>query len=233
MLSTPSPPLPELRRVHGHVSRTSRQQSRHAGRQSSQYQSQSQMALSNGPAYRRIASTSRGAGQVLEADAHHHMQASWSRGQAQASDPGSLQVEPPSPKAGLADGTIQDSHPRKRLRVSSPPSASIHPLDGGWSSHLSRDEGLQYTGSWCHSAPRDSIETKSGLSDAADDILAEDWRPRTPRESRLPTPDLAPISTDFEFCPCHQRDEGEDVRINEEYYFVSRSKMDIQNSEWV
>ncbi|KAM0424240.1 hypothetical protein ACHAPT_010612 [Fusarium lateritium] len=91
------------------------------------------------------------------------------------------------------------------------------------------EEGLSHAGSWCHLAPKESIEVYDPIDDGKD-ILAEDWTPMTPRDSRLSTPDLSPMCTDFEFCPCHSVTDNleEDVKINEYYYVVSKSKMDMQ-----
>jgi hypothetical protein len=91
------------------------------------------------------------------------------------------------------------------------------------------EEGLAHTGSWCHLASMDSIQDRWEFPDTDRDVLADDWRPKTPRDTRLSTPDLPPLSTDFEFCPCHHSDEAGQERINEDFYFVSRSKMDMQS----
>ncbi|KAM0218501.1 hypothetical protein ACHAPQ_005397 [Fusarium lateritium] len=90
-------------------------------------------------------------------------------------------------------------------------------------------EGLAHTGSWCHLASMDSVQERWEFSDPDQDVLADNWRPTTPRDTRLSTPDLPPLSTDFEFCPCHHSDESEQERINEDFYFISRSKMDMQS----
>ncbi|KAH7251587.1 hypothetical protein BKA59DRAFT_128803 [Fusarium tricinctum] len=90
------------------------------------------------------------------------------------------------------------------------------------------EAGLAHTGSWCHLASMDFVQERWKFPGTDQDILADDWRPMTPRDTRLSTPDLPPLSTDFEFCPCHYSDETEQERINEDFYFVSRSKMDMQ-----
>ncbi|SPJ81909.1 uncharacterized protein FTOL_09314 [Fusarium torulosum] len=90
------------------------------------------------------------------------------------------------------------------------------------------EEGLAHTGSWCHLASMGSIQERWEFPDTDRDVLADDWQPKTPRDTRLSTPDLPPLSTDFEFCPCHHSDETEQEKINEDFYFVSRSKMDMQ-----
>ncbi|KAJ4328439.1 hypothetical protein N0V84_001123 [Fusarium piperis] len=107
------------------------------------------------------------------------------------------------------------------------PSTEVGWNDDGQPSYLPRDERLSHAGSWCHLAPQESIEVHDPFDDEKD-ILAEDWIPMTPRDSRLSTPDLTPLCTDFEFCSCHPHGLGEEDKINEDFYFVSRSKMDMQ-----
>ncbi|OLN81495.1 hypothetical protein CCHL11_10313 [Colletotrichum chlorophyti] len=50
--------------------------------------------------------------------------------------------------------------------------------------------------------------------------------PMAPRIPRLHTPDLAPLSTDIQFFPCH--DEEVEDRINETWYLAGREKIDKQ-----
>ncbi|KAM0344097.1 hypothetical protein ACHAPU_007818 [Fusarium lateritium] len=106
----------------------------------------------------------------------------------------------------------------------------VGPRDGyGQPDCLAVDERLVHTGSWCHSTPTDSNQEEWELPGSDRDVLSDDWRPKTPRDTRLSTPDLPPLSTDFEFCPCHHSNGDEQDRINEDFYFVSRSKMDMQS----
>ncbi|KAF4992261.1 hypothetical protein FGRMN_7291 [Fusarium graminum] len=95
---------------------------------------------------------------------------------------------------------------------------------------LAADERLFHTGSWCHSTLIDSRQERWEFPGTDRDVLADNWRPKTPRDTRLSTPDLPPLSTDFEFCPCHDSTHDEQDRLNEDFYFVSRSKMDMQKS---
>lgn len=52
--------------------------------------------------------------------------------------------------------------------------------------------------------------------------------PRTPRAPRLRTPDLSPLSTDVEFCPCHGG-AAED-QVNGVWHMAEKSKMDSQGT---
>ncbi|KAH7166304.1 hypothetical protein EDB81DRAFT_283473 [Dactylonectria macrodidyma] len=95
------------------------------------------------------------------------------------------------------------------------PPGEQEPLDGD----------VAMIGSWCtsdldHPAahPNDFFETEK-------DALLDDWYPRTPRESRLPTPDLAPLCMHYEFCTCCRNEED---RINENWCMIPRAKLDDQ-----
>ncbi|KAF4954013.1 hypothetical protein FGADI_5549 [Fusarium gaditjirri] len=107
--------------------------------------------------------------------------------------------------------------------------AAIDNWRGSWQpSHLAHDGGFAYAGSWCHSAPVEpsNLELEWHISEQV--ALTDGWRPATPRDFRLSTPDLPPLSTDFEFCPCHRSGEHEQDMINQEFYLATRSKMDVQ-----
>lgn len=95
-------------------------------------------------------------------------------------------------------------------------------------SHLAPDGGFAYAGSWCYTAPVEPSHMELEWHNSERVVLTDDWRPETPRDTRLSTPDLPPLSTDFEFCPCHRSGEHEQDRINQEFYLATRSKMDVQ-----
>ncbi|RBR04547.1 hypothetical protein FVER53590_25528 [Fusarium verticillioides] len=95
-------------------------------------------------------------------------------------------------------------------------------------SHLAHDGGFAYAGSWCYTAPVKPSHLELEWHNPERVVLADDWCPETPRDTRLSTPDLPPLSTDFEFCPCHGSGEHEQDRINQEFYLATRSKMDVQ-----
>ncbi|KAM5372542.1 hypothetical protein ACJZ2D_007442 [Fusarium nematophilum] len=231
MLSTPPSPASELGWGRGHASRRSRQLNQQAGRQSLKSENQSeQRLLGDGLGYYRNASIPRGADQVWEIDVPPKRKSSRSRGRYQNPDPRSLKTEWSSMGANSDYGSMVDSTPRKRARVSSRRVQDIEHGEPQLPWHA-RDEYLSalsvaHAGSWCNSALRDSFETQPGFIDVEDDILADDWRPMTPRESRLSTPDLAPLCTHYEFCKCCSN-EDED-KINEEWYLASKAKMDSQ-----
>ncbi|KAM0551907.1 hypothetical protein ACHAPJ_008246 [Fusarium lateritium] len=178
--------------------------------------------------HRNLASISRGAERIREADARLRDMVPRSRGCHQPPD-----LESYSHQAQVSSSMAEPEYdfyqlsPRKRLRVSSENTVD-HLRDDARPSYHTTDGGLAHTGSWCHSASIDSGEMQSGSYDIDQDILAEDWHPMTPMASRLSTPDLPPLSTDFEFCPCHQTSISKDDKINEDFYFVTRSKMDMQ-----
>ncbi|KAF5550019.1 hypothetical protein FPHYL_9483 [Fusarium phyllophilum] len=107
--------------------------------------------------------------------------------------------------------------------------AAIDNWRGSWRpSHLAHDGGFAYAGSWCYSAPVEPSHLELEWHNPERVVLTDDWRPETPRDTRLSTPDLPPLSTDFEFCPCHHSGEHEQDRINQEFYLATRSKMDVQ-----
>ncbi|RFN53783.1 hypothetical protein FIE12Z_1955 [Fusarium flagelliforme] len=175
-----------------------------------------------------LADTSNGAERSREAEACPRTHVPRSRGLHQlsnldmyshASQPSLLRVD--------SDYELYSTSPRRHPRVSLENTLGSLPMNGQ-PSHLPSDEGLAHTGSWCHSAPTESRERQLDIYGSERDVLSEDWRPRTPTDTRLSTPDLPPLSTDFEFCPCHLPGEHEQDRINEDFYFATRSKMDMQ-----
>ncbi|KAI5458234.1 hypothetical protein BGZ63DRAFT_466762 [Mariannaea sp. PMI_226] len=91
----------------------------------------------------------------------------------------------------------------------------------------SKNPSMNMLGSWCNINPTNSLIQTSPLDDytGGKDFWLDEWHPLTPREERLPTPDLAPLCTDFEFCPCCQNEEDS---INEFWYMKSKAKMDDQ-----
>ncbi|KAH6877156.1 hypothetical protein B0T10DRAFT_194325 [Thelonectria olida] len=95
----------------------------------------------------------------------------------------------------------------------------------------SLDNQVAMTGSWCDQTATDKIEHPPELMDSPKYFWGNDWRPPTPTEERLPTPDLPPLCTHYEFCTCcrNEKDKiNEEDRINEVWYIASRAKMDDQ-----
>lgn len=74
-------------------------------------------------------------------------------------------------------------------------------------------------GSWCGGDASDIRPAKL-------DIPGGDDGPGAPRGDWLPSPDLPPLCTDFEFCACC---EDEEDGIGEVWYLRSRAKMDDQS----
>lgn len=75
-----------------------------------------------------------------------------------------------------------------------------------------------------------------------DSVMGENWRnkqsahqnfpvvdlmlpPATPQPHRLPSPDLQPMATDYEFCACC---EDQDAKINEFWYLAGKARVDAQ-----
>jgi hypothetical protein len=180
--------------------------------------------------YDHLAGIPNGAERIRDADARLRRQVPRSRGSHQLSnrDLCSYTSNPSLPKVE-SDYELYPTSPRKRLRFSL--ENTLDPSHGyGQPSHLASDRGLAHTGSWCHSTPMDPSEMQLEIYGAERDVLSEDWHPRTPIDTRLSTPDLPPLSTDFEFCPCHLPGEHGQDKINEDFYFATRSKMDMQST---
>ncbi|CAM1504541.1 Fc.00g021320.m01.CDS01 [Cosmosporella sp. VM-42] len=83
---------------------------------------------------------------------------------------------------------------------------------------------LDGLGSWFKS---DTIDDKK----LPDELLYRAM-PMTPQPPKLPSPNLAPLCMDYEFCPCCEDDctccGSEDDRINKIWYLSGRGKMDSQ-----
>ena len=94
-----------------------------------------------------------------------------------------------------------------------------------------RELGLEYLASWYpeHAFVNDK-EWRTLVSLMEEDIPV---MPMTPREQRLPTPELAPMCTSFEFCACCE-DElcaccgDKQDRIDNKWYQKGREKLDSQ-----
>ncbi|KAH7140099.1 hypothetical protein B0J13DRAFT_557197 [Dactylonectria estremocensis] len=87
------------------------------------------------------------------------------------------------------------------------------------------DTNVAMIGSWCTTNLEHPAAHPNDLFETEKDALLDDWYPITPRESRLPTPDLAPLCMHYEFCTCCQNEED---RINENWYMTSRAKINDQ-----
>ncbi|KAL2676608.1 hypothetical protein Neosp_010372 [[Neocosmospora] mangrovei] len=221
-------PAPELKRALDQASRLGHQQIRETVEHSSLPAGRAEQRNLGDGHRRRRTTVSNGADHMGDVDARPHTggKVTWSRDPQLFPDPEPAKIDPSSPRADWERGNHSEPRSRKRRRAPAPQNNRVDWNDGGRTSHFSRDDRLSHAGSWCHLTPKESIEVHDPVVDEKD-ILAEDWIPMTPRDSRLSTPDLAPLCTDFEFCPCHPDSLDED-KINEDFYFVSRSKMDMQ-----
>ncbi|KAL3589441.1 hypothetical protein FPOAC2_11607 [Fusarium poae] len=220
-MSAPSTPTYELRRVNGQASVPN-----HYKTSERQRLSASPRDLAHPLHLDEVSSYGQ---RVRDADARMRRQVPRSRGLHQLSNQDlCAYTSPPSPSKLEPEYELYPTSPRKRLRVSL--ENTLVPSDRhGQSSHLVYDRSLAHTGSWCHATPIDPSEGQLEINGSDQDVLSEDWYPRTPIDTRLSTPDLPPLSTDYEFCPCHRPGEHRQDRINEDFYLATRSKMDMQS----
>ncbi|KAG8360507.1 hypothetical protein FVEN_g1931 [Fusarium venenatum] len=227
-MSAPSTPTYELRRVNCQASVPNHHKASESQRLSASPRSLAHpLHLDEVSSYGQFA-IPNGAERVRDADARLRRQVPRSRGLHQLSnqDLCSYTSQPSLPKLE-PEYELYPTSPRKRLRVSL--ENTLVPSDRhGQPSHLAYDRSLAHTGSWCHSTPISPSEGQLEIYGSEQDVLSEDWYPRTPIDTRLSTPDLPPLSTDYEFCPCHLPDEHRQDRINEDFYLATRSKMDMQ-----
>lgn len=110
-----------------------------------------------------------------------------------------------------SSGAAPESYPRRR-------ESRIHERD----QVLAMD--LESLGSWSFS------EDTSTAGDIASEwaiLPAVPSPPLAPQISRLSTPDLSPLATDVEFCPCHG-DECVEDKVGDAWYIAGRSKMNSQ-----
>lgn len=228
--SAPSSPTYELRRAHGQALVPSHHGPSDRLQLSARPRSLAEpIHVGGGLGYNHLAGIPHGAERIREADARLRRQVPRSRGLHQQSnlDLCSYTSQPSLPMAE-SEYELYPTSPRKRRRVSLENTFdSLH--GNSQPSQLVSDRGLAHAGSWCHSTPIDPKEMELDIYGCERDVLSEDWRPKTPFDTRLSTPDLPPLSTDFEFCPCHLPGEHEHDRINEDFYFATRSKMDMQS----
>ncbi|ESU13780.1 hypothetical protein FGSG_07511 [Fusarium graminearum PH-1] len=228
--SAPSSPMYELRRAHGQAPAPNHQKASERQRLLASPRSLADplrlVDVSGSGLFRTIPN---GAEQVRDADARLRRQVPRSHGLHQLSNQDLCPYtgQPSLPKLE-PEYELYPISPRKRLRVSLENTlVPSHKHDQP--SHLASDEGLAHTGSWCHLTPIDPSEAQLETHDSEEDVLIGDWYPRTPIDTRMSTPDLPPLSTDYEFCPCHIPCEHRQDKINEDFYFATRSKMDIQS----
>jgi hypothetical protein len=108
--------------------------------------------------------------------------------------------------------------------------SSYHTLVGTCrQGHDSVEKDLISLGSWCEIdpprqrviSPEPPVQAKSRMA-----VSYLPSPPGTPTIPRLPSPDLAPMALDFQFCACCTGDEED--RVNEFWYMASRKKMDSQ-----
>ena len=131
------------------------------------------------------------------------------------------------------DSDTSLGHKRRRLLLDAADAEALprrgnraREVDGG----LAPQDALLHVGSWCDPSPqrpaRLSTEVDSYSGHRARGRMVESRGRASSGDSRLATPDLAPLSSDFVFCSCC--DDDEEDMINETWYLAGRAKMDAQ-----
>ncbi|KAF5618526.1 hypothetical protein F52700_12046 [Fusarium sp. NRRL 52700] len=154
---------------------------------------------------RRLADIPRRVERIEEADA-------WLRNEVPRT-PGSYQLpdlDQYSNRAQLSSPVLEPEYELYQTAPLKPHDVSLEAAIDNWRgswqpSHTAPDGGFAYAGSWCYSVPVEPSHLELDWQNS-ERVLADDWHPETPRDTRLSTPDLPPLSTDFEFCPCHRSD---------------------------
>ncbi|KAF4418651.1 hypothetical protein F53441_14466 [Fusarium austroafricanum] len=221
-------PRPEFTRPQSHARTSSHHQMSERQCPSSSHRNQEEPIERSGSSrHRHLADIPRGVERIRDADARLRGQVPRSSSSYPLTELDLCSYRVHSSPSGVdSEYDLSQMLPRKRHRVSN--ENAVDPsLEYRQPSHPASD-GLAHTGSWCHSVPTDSGNMELEWYDTERDVLSEDWRPKTPMDTRLSTPDLPPLSTDFEFCPCHRPGEHGQDRINEDFYFATRSRMDMQ-----
>ena len=113
------------------------------------------------------------------------------------------------------EGEDRSSHAAYLMRAPTPPTLEQGP----------RAADLDCIGSWCRS---DTLN-----EDRRRDNFLHQVMPMTPRPQKIPSPDLAPLSMDYVFCPCCEEEDcagcgKEEDRVNKIWYLYDRAKMDSQ-----
>lgn len=81
---------------------------------------------------------------------------------------------------------------------------------------------IAMTGSWCR-LPPDELVLGNPCA-----FLCESWHPEMLDVSRLSTPDLAPMSTHYQFCTCCPDNVLDEDKINDMWYFGSKARVEQQ-----
>ncbi|KAL7929644.1 hypothetical protein V8C35DRAFT_314876 [Trichoderma chlorosporum] len=141
-----------------------------------------------------------------------------------------------SSRGGRSQDPAREPRRSRKYHLPSPPPeepqqfrrSQIEPLPSAPRVERSRD--LRGFGAWCDpivvpqqelfaEAPYDSVEIARSRGSSRYNA------PSTPRDRLLPMPELSPMPTHFEFCPCCVDEEG---RINETWHMAGHEKMDTQ-----
>lgn len=87
------------------------------------------------------------------------------------------------------------------------------------------ESDLNFLGTWC--GKDFELFGDEDASHVERHQMAQELSSMTPQGFRLPTPELAPMCTEYEFCTCCEHGD-EEARINEVWYLARRAKMDAQ-----
>ncbi|KPM44592.1 hypothetical protein AK830_g1912 [Neonectria ditissima] len=150
-----------------------------------------------------------------------------SRGHYQSWDSKPVHIQTPPHRD---PSTLSSSWSSQKVRPPSRRSSKSSSVRGSQTgSHRPEQEPLDpkvaMIGSWCNDQARYTVASAELFAVENDVLVSNDWYPRTPRKSGLSTPELGPMSMDYEFCACCKNEED---RINETWYMTSKVKMEDQ-----
>lgn len=89
---------------------------------------------------------------------------------------------------------------------------------------------ISHAGSWCHELPEPDLDLSGDLMGGHFSTNFAGRPPTVPSPPgfRLPTPDIAPLCTDIEFCLCCDAGNRDVDAINDTWALRRKSKMDSQ-----
>lgn len=143
------------------------------------------------------------------------------------------------PRPTLADTTLKVSAMRPMPREKDArPQFSIENRYGAESSSQQllgtsslsdqwRDADMRFLGSWCEDYQLFDDDSVSECLHLEGNTLSGELSTMMPQGFRLPTPDLSPMPTGYEFCPCCENGDEQET-INAAWYRGKRAKMDAQ-----
>lgn len=149
----------------------------------------------------------------------------------------SVLVQPSVSSRGVRSQDLaRESRKSRKHHLPSPPPDESHRYRRGQvesfssASRAERSRDLRGFGAWCDPivVPQEELFAEDPYDK---EEIAQSRRsnrsnaPSTPRDRLLPMPELSPMPTHYEFCPCCIQEEG---RINETWHMAGHEKMDTQ-----